>query len=814
MYGDDDWYKRDSGASVIDSSSKPAEEEDQKSSYFESSSPQSPNDASTIRSRRSEKRKGQINGSPIEHRRRQPSLGSNSSQHSPPLLTRTNSADAGNQHFPLNDIDYQSSPAAVAQELSNLQAIRRMSMNVEAADPDLPAFGPSFSVPTAAPSHGDDEDDASRMFWVPAKLHPELAPAEFKTFVEDRVERIRKRSTDGNELSPDGMERKGSDSSLNRRKSMLSRTIDSGVGYQDGADLLERKRSRSSQTSLDFPETSLQDLSQKFNDPVELVRKMSVDSARRSLEGNAEPAPGEDAPILPGAPGGQSLKRSTRTNYRRGSLRKGERVPQSLRRAQRPQHLQDKIDSQAPPKSPTSPEPEVQSEELPYRLTRTHTEPAPPLPEQPDNFSRPTRKGRPQLQPSTSLGDIRQPEPDDRPPETAPPTSQNPLSFRSRIASNGRSTAHHPIQSNDQSLPQIVETPPSSQPDYRHSAPPQAYPPPLQHPERKSSQDYTRQPYNQHQVMERSQMRPAFSSNRPRTQTLDDMANSPSMMPGMSTRTDALTFIPSFATGTDEKKPEKKPKSRKDHDEPGTSKKGSWGWLLGQDPEKEKEKEKREKEKEREKEEKESNKKSKIKTKNVVEKPHEKPHDSTRLDVLSTTSNGPRGRESLVLDRESVKLDEERRKDKDMRKLSSSESKSTSASGIFSSLFGGSKKKSGEKDTKRSEIHRRLSPEPPPRKLRADVDYNWARFSILEERAIYRMAHLKLANPRRALHSQVLLSNFMYSYLAKVQQMHPQIQIPDFVQKQQGDQKDEQQDRPEQSDEYSAWQRYQAVSNL
>jgi hypothetical protein len=62
--------------------------------------------------------------------------------------------------------------------------------------------------------------------------------------------------------------------------------------------------------------------------------------------------------------------------------------------------------------------------------------------------------------------------------------------------------------------------------------------------------------------------------------------------------------------------------------------------------------------------------------------------------------------------------------------------------------------------------------------LRPDVDYNWTRFSILEERAIYRMAHIKLANPRRELHSQVLLSNFMYSYLAKVQQMHPQIQIP------------------------------------
>jgi hypothetical protein len=40
------------------------------------------------------------------------------------------------------------------------------------------------------------------------------------------------------------------------------------------------------------------------------------------------------------------------------------------------------------------------------------------------------------------------------------------------------------------------------------------------------------------------------------------------------------------------------------------------------------------------------------------------------------------------------------------------------------------------------------------------------------------MAHIKLANPRRSLHSQVLLSNFMYSYLAIVQAMHPQMNVP------------------------------------
>ena len=131
-----------------------------------------------------------------------------------------------------------------------------------------------------------------------------------------------------------------------------------------------------------------------------------------------------------------------------------------------------------------------------------------------------------------------------------------------------------------------------------------------------------------------------------------------------------------------------------------------------------------------------------------------------------------------MLDRDSLdpKLQDERKKESSRK--SGGESKKEKDS-LFSSFFSSSKKKS-DRDSggKKAGSLRTLSPDPPHRHLKPDVDYNWARFSILEERAIYRMAHIKLANPRRALYSQVLLSNFMYSYLAKVQQMHPQMQIP------------------------------------
>lgn len=51
---------------------------------------------------------------------------------------------------------------------------------------------------------------------------------------------------------------------------------------------------------------------------------------------------------------------------------------------------------------------------------------------------------------------------------------------------------------------------------------------------------------------------------------------------------------------------------------------------------------------------------------------------------------------------------------------------------------------------------------PPSRSTLVMIDY---RFPVHVERAIYRLSHLKLANPKRSFREQVLLSNFMYAYL-------------------------------------------------
>lgn len=51
---------------------------------------------------------------------------------------------------------------------------------------------------------------------------------------------------------------------------------------------------------------------------------------------------------------------------------------------------------------------------------------------------------------------------------------------------------------------------------------------------------------------------------------------------------------------------------------------------------------------------------------------------------------------------------------------------------------------------------------PPSQSTLIMIDY---RFPVHVERAIYRLSHLKLANPKRSLREQVVLSNFMYAYL-------------------------------------------------
>lgn len=660
-------------------------------------------------------------------------------------IHRSNSETARSQ-FPLNDIDYESNPNAVAQELNNLAALRRMSMDVNASgDPDLPSFPSNFGIPTDSPV-GTDPDDRARLYWVPASVHPELAPMEFKTFLDKKVKSL-KRKSDEKALSPDGLSPGGSGGSLRRRKSMLSRQIDNSGGrgadgYTDGAERLERKRSQSGEEILNSGIQNLQELEVLVNEPEKVIQRLSLETGMERT--SSEVLQGEDMPILPAIPGGNnSLRRSTRTTYRRGgSLRKGERGPVSRRGAAKTDESEI-----SPMSSPITPAGEA------FSLSRVQTEPM-PVPERiTENFSRPGRVNRRQGMATGSSYSASYEEPPGRPPTESrdqPSPESQPRRFVSQIASNGRLGVTP--ESLGKGIPHIVETPPPSddgRPNSRQGNVPERTsshePPPIH----KTSAPQTNGPPSGRSHIRQAQSRTnqTVKSN----QTLNDMTSHPSPLPGNNTRTDSLSFIPTL---TEDKKSaeQRKAKEKAEKESSDGNRKSSWSWgsLLGNE------------EKEKEKRKAEEAKQDAKKIKSRLGKPAEKSHDNARLDLLQTTmGESSRGRESIVLDRGEMRLEEERKKESS-RKSAGTDNKKEKEIGIFSSIFGGGKKK-GERDStaKGKHLSRNLSPEPPPRILKPDIDYNWTRFSILEERAIYRMAHIKLANPRRALHSQVLLSNFM-----------------------------------------------------
>ncbi|TGO26488.1 hypothetical protein BPAE_0058g00060 [Botrytis paeoniae] len=755
MYGDDDYSKQDSRPLSFMPSSSSESIEEITNSFYDTNSSIRPRPVPLVNGNHKAHTSPAIMQSP-----RSPTFG-DGGPISPSLSLRDpNAGGTANAEFPLNDIDYESGPAAVAQELSNLQALRRMSMDVgNTSDPDLPSFQGVSSMPTAAPTGNDNEDDPSRLFWVPARVHPELAPMEFKTFLENRVQSIKRRSGDQNSLTTNGVDQSGSGAGLRRKKSMLSRQIDNSggkgaIGYQDGAEHLERKKSLSSHHTPDLRISDLQELDELVKDPSKAMQKLNLDTGR------GEGAQGEDLPILPQAPG-IGLRRSTHTTYRRGSLRKGERVPFSKRAGS---IRADTDGGDSPTASPID-----GRSSAGYPLTHTLSEPSGNT----DNFSRPNRSARrmqniDQVPPVPPIpGNIANEVPtrSDSPASTLTaeilPNASQQSSPPAHDATRSRSTSH---PRTDSPVPRIIETPPPVE----ETSEPQMGKLSLQYPERTSSQTTQVSP-KQHtspsipEPPARSNKRPVLErqassggANLPKTSTANDMSQhqQSSSLPVNSLRTDTLTHIPT----SDDKKTDKKGRKEREEENSGP-RKTSWGWFKGSD-----EKDKKDKKKD---------------DKNRSKVSSEKVHDNARLDVLqSTMETTTRGRESFLVERDNVdnKLENERKKESG-RKAGGEPKKEKD--GIFSSLFGGGKKKA-DRDSggKKGSSLRTLSPEPPQRILKPDIDYNWTRFSIMEERAIYRMAHIKLANPKRALYSQVLLSNFMYSYLAKVQQMHPHMQVP------------------------------------
>ena len=130
----------------------------------------------------------------------------------------------------------QPSELEIRREVEALRDIRRRSTaggpGSLILDPDLPSAS-SQTSPTSpywspddlgSTSHSPNNDAAStegdndpfHLFWVPARLHPEIAPAEFRQFLKEHTRTTEETSNLGRSLS-------SGSTGLGRKRSMLSR---------------------------------------------------------------------------------------------------------------------------------------------------------------------------------------------------------------------------------------------------------------------------------------------------------------------------------------------------------------------------------------------------------------------------------------------------------------------------------------------------------------------------------------------------------------------------------------------------------------
>lgn len=205
----------------------------------------------------------------------------------------------------------QPSTYDIQREVEALRDIRRRSTTPGALtiDPDLP----NPTSPTSTPYWSGDEssnssnedstssadhttvetdDDPFHLFWVPASVHPEIAPAEFREFLREHS-----RSPppgDGNNSASVSRSSSLSSSSLGRKKSMLSRqyrpTENDGIEEEH---IVPLSRTRSTRYTNQGPQLTISDLQKleelaeeasESDDPTKLRNIL-----RRSLSMNMSP---------------------------------------------------------------------------------------------------------------------------------------------------------------------------------------------------------------------------------------------------------------------------------------------------------------------------------------------------------------------------------------------------------------------------------------------------------------------------------------------------------------------------------------------
>lgn len=195
----------------------------------------------------------------------------------------------------------------IEREVAALRDIRRRSSQQGPGsiplDPDLPPNGlvsasaggywdnygqqqtlsETAATPDALGSTSDegsaDADDPSHLFWVPAHLHPELAPGEFRSFLKEHT----RTNVDGTVGLLSRSFSGSSSTGLGRKKSMLSKQYKPTPNdHVEDERVVTVKRNRSSIYSSAGPTLTISDL-QKLEELAEEAAKSDDPSKLRSM---------------------------------------------------------------------------------------------------------------------------------------------------------------------------------------------------------------------------------------------------------------------------------------------------------------------------------------------------------------------------------------------------------------------------------------------------------------------------------------------------------------------------------------------------
>lgn len=195
----------------------------------------------------------------------------------------------------------ESSPS-IAIDAAGPRTVRRLSgshgPDTLSLDPDLPIPTPSNGgywgaddqqSTTTASEVGtgteDDPDDPTHLFWVPAHLHPELAPASFRAFLKEHANSDNGGAAPADDLPPSIARSLSGRSSLGRKKSMLSRQYRPSANdnvENEKVDVMPVRRNRSSIYSNSGPQLTMGDL-QKLEHLAEEAAKSDDPARLRSV---------------------------------------------------------------------------------------------------------------------------------------------------------------------------------------------------------------------------------------------------------------------------------------------------------------------------------------------------------------------------------------------------------------------------------------------------------------------------------------------------------------------------------------------------